>query len=226
MLPSEFDDRSHNDPTQLQRSERIPTQTFQYLMLIALGQWLGLFAEISCGDWSSVLLHEHFDVPIGPNGYGFAVFMLAQLTVRLLSPRMIDTRSLKHVVRRFAFIGAGGYLLFLNLAILIHGRSISLALLFSCLMYASLAVGVAAMPAAFSSASGRIPGLPSARALMVVGIAVAVVNVLTRIGFSYVAQRVSLPFALEVMGIVTIGAGLMAFTLDQKRIDSHAILRH
>ena len=225
MLPSEFDDRSHNDPTQLQRNERIPRTTFQYLMLIAVGQWLGLFAEISCGDWSSVLLHEHFKVPIGPNGYGFAVFMLAQLTIRLLSPRMIDSRSLDHVVRKFAFIGASGYLLFLNLAIVVHEKSSALALLFSCLMYASLAVGVASMPAAFSSASGRIPGLPSARALMVVGVSVAVVNVSTRIGFSFAAQRVSLPLALEVMGLATIGAGFMAFTLDQKRIESHAIPR-
>jgi uncharacterized integral membrane protein len=225
MLPPEFDDRPHNDASQLPRDERIPRNTLNFLMLIALGQWLGLIAEISCGDWSSVLLHEHFHVPIGPNGYGFAVFMLAQLTIRLLSPRMIDARSLEHVVRRFAFIGAAGYFLFLNLAIAVHEHSTAWALLFSCLMYASLAIGVASMPAAFSSASGRIPGLPSARALMVVGVSVAIVNVGTRIGFSFLAQRVSLPLALEVMGLATIGGGFMAFTLDQRRVEAHAIRR-
>lgn len=225
LLPTQYDDRPHNDPTQLARNERIPGGTVRFLMLLAVGQWLGLFAEISVGDWSSVLLHEHFHVDIGPNGYGFAVFMLAQLTVRLLSPRLIDSRSLRGFVRMCAAIGAVGYVVFLNLAMAVHERSTPLALLFSCLMYAFLAVGVAAMPAAFSSAAGHIPGLPSARALMVVGASVAVVNVASRMVFAVVAEQVGLPVALEVMGLAVILAGLMTFTLDQRRINDHAVVR-
>lgn len=99
------------------------------------------------------------------------------------------------------------------------------ALFFSCLAYGFIGLGVATMPAAFITAAGRIPGLPSARALMVTGVVMALLNVVGRIAFSNIAQAISLPLALGFMGIITICAALMTNVLHIDKAERHAIRR-
>ena len=225
LLPTKYDDRPHDDPTQLQKNEKIPVDAMKFLIFIALAQTLSLWAEMSVGDWSSVLLHEDFKIAIGPNGYGFTVFVIVQLLTRYFTPRFVDKHGLHHVVRRMGFIGSSGYLAFLIAATYAAQTSATWALIFSCFAYGFISFGLAAMAPAFASAAGSIPRLPSARALMVIGMISAVALLVVRILLSYFAQATSLPFALLLMGISVAGAAMCSGLLDPKRVQSHAINR-
>lgn len=225
LLPTAFDDRPHDDPTQLRRTERIPASTLRFLLTIAVAQWLGLIAELSVGDWSSVLMHESYGIAVGPNGYGFATFMLVQLVLRLVLPRLIDRHSLRTVMRAFGLVGAFGYLACLNLANVASDRCVNVALIAVCAAYGFMAVGVAVMPSGFASAAGSVPGIPSARALMVVGVATALLNFGSRTLFAYVAQAVTLPLALQLMGVALIAASLMAGVTDRGRVTANGFTR-
>lgn len=223
LLPVQYDERPHNDPTQLPRDERIPRAALRFLLVIAVAQWLSLQAEISVADWSSVLLKEDFAIPVGPNGYGYAAFVVLQLATRLAAPRWIDRYGLNRVVYALGWLGSVGYLVALTLAS--RAQQPGMALVYSCVAFAFISIGCAAMPPAQASAAGAIPGLPSSRALMVVGVTSAVLSVPGRIGLAYFAQAVSLPIALTVMGLFLLGATLMSSSLHPDRARSHAIAR-
>ena len=225
LLPTEYDDRPHDDPTQLQRAEKLPTRVRRFLILVALGQSMALWAEYSVGDWSSVLLREDFKIAIGPNGYAFTTFAIVQLITRYVAPRFVDKQGLEVVIRRWGLIGSTGYIIFLIAAKLSIGADTTITLILSCLAYGFLSFGLAVMAPAFSTAAGGIPGLPSARALMVVGVIAAVVTFVGRIIFSYFAQATSLSFALIFVGVLSLGAALSSSLLEPKRVKDHAITR-
>lgn len=225
LLPTELDDRPHDDPTQLQKGERIPRKVRRFLILVALGQSMALWAEISAGDWSSVLLREDFKIAIGPNGYAFTTFAVVQLVTRYVAPRFIDKRGLDVVIRRWGIIGSLGYIAFLIAANFSKSGNPTITLILSCCAYGFFSFGLAGMAPAFATASGGIPGLPSARALMVVGMIAAAVGLIGRIGFAYFAQATSLSFALIFMGVIALIAALSSSLLNPKRVKDHAITR-
>ena len=225
FLPVQFDDRPQDDPEQLGAHERIPAHALRYLLIIALGQGLAQQAEISVGDWSSVLLKENFGMPVGPNGYAFGAFVVAQLIARWYSPRLVDRFGLDRVVRVFGYIGAVGYLVFLGIAVLEAHRSYLITLTSAMLSAAFMSLGVAVMPPAYATAAGGIPGLPSARALMILGAASAVVSMTTRIATSFLAGATSLPFALSLMGVMLLLSTVMSVHLHPERVHKHAIHR-
>jgi len=225
LLPARLDDRPHDDPMQLPRHERIPSNIRNFLILIATAQSLGLIAEMSVGDWGAVLLHEHFKVPVGPNGYGFAVFMFSMIIVRLNAARWIDRFGLERVIRIAALTGATGFASMLTVANLFTLGSPDQSLIAMCVAYVFLCIGVGAMPAAFISAAGAIRGLPSARAIALTTAVVAIGNMALRAGFGALAELVSLEHALYVIPVMVISAGLMATLLRTDKVDSYAITR-
>lgn len=223
LLATEHEDLPADDPTQLQRNERIPTAALQFLIILAIGQWLALIAEMAVSDWSSVLLHDYFDIAVGPNGYAFSAFMIVQLSTRMLSTRFIDQFGLIPVVRLLGFVGGIGFIAFLFAANWAKSDSETLALILSCLAYAFMALGVASMPPAFYTAIGRIPGLPSARALMITGAVVSLLNMFGRISLASLTNLVSLPVVLSLTGVSLLISAYMTKALDTNRIESHAI---
>ncbi len=225
LLPIEFDDRPHDDPTQLPRHESIPSSTFRFLILIAVGQWLGTVAEFATGDWSSVLLRESFGIAIGPNGYGYAFFMMVLLVARLTAPKLIDKYSLPKVIRTEGLIGATGFIIFLQLANEFHTTNSQLTLIFAVVAFGFVGLGVANMPAGYYSAAGRIPGLPSARGLMVAGLFTSALSLTGRIGLASVSQNISLVFALTLTGFALLIASVLSYLLDPTRSDANAIKR-
>lgn len=225
LLPARLDDRPHDDPTQLPRHERIPAKIRNFLILIAVAQCLGLIAEMSVGDWGSVLLREHFDVPVGPNGYGFAVFMFSMILIRLNAARWIDRFGLARVIRTASLVGATGFASMLTIANVFTVGSPTSSLLVMCVGYVFLCIGVGAMPAAFISAAGAIRGLPSARAIALTTSVVAVGNMLLRAGFGALAEVISLQYALYTIPVLVIVAGLMATLLRADKADDYAIDR-
>ncbi len=225
LLTTEHEDRSGDDPSQLQRSERIPRAALAFLATLAIAQTLGLMAEISVGDWSSVLLHEDFHIAVGPNGYGFTAFMLVQLVSRLTATGLIDRFGLQPTIRLFGLTGTFGYLACLFAASISAGGSKTITLAFSCAAYAFLGAAVGPMPSAFTSAAGSIPGLPSARALAFMGVISAVSGMVGRILFANLAQVIPLATALACMGVLVLITVSMTFVLLPERAAQHAIQR-
>jgi MFS family permease len=225
LLSAQFEDRPHDDPTQLPRTERIPRGALRLLLLIGMAQVLGFLAEVSAGDWSSVLLHQDFHVAVGPNGYAFTSFMLMQLLSRLLAARVIDRLGLPQAIRAFGVVGTIGYLAFLMAASQAHTSSTTVALAFSCAAYAFLGVAVGPMPSAFTTAAGRIPGLPSARALMITGFMTSSFGLIGRVALAHVAQAIPLTAALSGMaGLIAIAVS-MTYVLHPDHATKHAIVR-
>jgi hypothetical protein len=225
LLTTEHEDRPGDDPAQLPRHESIPKGALRFLALLAIAQTLGLIAEISVGDWSSVLLHQDFHIAVGPNGYGFTAFMILQLSTRLYATRWIDRFGLQQTVRTLGTVGTAGYLICLVGAAASANGSSAVTLILSCTAYAFLGIAVAPMPSAFTSAAGSIPGLPSARALTVTGMIVAVLGMVGRIAFANLAQLAPLALALTFMGVLVLITVSMTFVLLPERAAQHAIER-
>lgn len=221
LLPTHLDDRPHNDASQLQQHERIPRGAMQFLVVIAVGNTLALTTEISAGDWSSVLLREDFGIAVGPNGYAFTAFMVMQMLGRYFSPAVVDRYSLAAVVRTTALIGATGFMFFLFFAT--HADSSTSALLLSCIAYAFLGLGISVMAPAWVTATGSIPGLPSARAIALVGMMVALGSLIGRVTLANVSGLVALPIALGSMGIALAIAAALTHVLVPERAQRHAI---
>ena len=225
LLPPHLDDRPHDDPTQLPRTERMPKGLRNFLFLLAVAQTLGLAAEMTVGDWGAVLLHEDFGVAIGRNGLGFTVFMGVMSFVRFFSPRYIDRFGLDRVIRTLAISGAIGFAAMLTVARLVAPQSADGALVAMCVGYVFMAFAVGAMPPAFTTAAGRINGLPSARAIAFTASVVSIVNIALRLAFAQIADAVGLPYALYLASALVITTGLMASMLHPAKAEAHAIQR-
>lgn len=221
LLPTHLDDRPHNDASQLQQHERIPRGAMRFLIVIAVGNTLALTTEISAGDWSSVLLREDFGIAVGPNGYAFTAFMVMQMLGRYFSPAVVDRYSLAKVVRTSALIGSAGFMVFLFFAA--RADSASHALVLSCIAYAFLGLGISVMAPAWVTATGSIPGLPSARAIALVGMMVALGSLIGRVTLANVSGLVALPIALGSMGIALAIAASLTHVLVPERAKRHAI---
>lgn len=223
LLTTQHEDRPGDDATQLPRSARIPRGALKFLLLVGLAQTLALLAEMSVGDWSSVLLKQEFHVAVGPNGYGFTAFMLVQLVIRLYATRLIDRFGMQRTIRVLGLIGTGGYLVALTAAVAASGGSPTQALVLASIGYAFLAIAVGPMPSAFTTATGAIPGLPSARALTFVGLVVAALGMFGRISIANLAQVVPLTSVLLGLGILVLVTVTLTFVLVPERAERHAI---
>lgn len=225
LLPTHLDDRPHNDASQLQQHERIPRGARRFLVVIAAGNSLALLAEISAGDWSSVLLREDFGIAIGPNGYAFTAFMVMQMLGRYFSPNLVDRFSLAVVVRTTGWVGAAGFIIFLTAATQVSTTNATAALILSCVAYAFLGFGISVMAPAWVTATGSIPGLPSARAIALVGMMVSLGALIGRVTLANVSGLVALPVVLGSMGLALAIAASLSHVLIPERAQRHAIVK-
>ncbi len=81
------------------------------------------------------------------------------------------------------------------------------------------------MPSAFTTVAGSIPGLPSARGLMITSFMTASLGLVGRITLAQVAQYIPLPTALAGMGAFIAITVAMASLLQPERAQEHAIER-
>ncbi len=216
LMPYKYDDQPKNDSSQLSHRTPIPSGTLIFLLLLALGQSISMLAEGAVGDWSSVLLHEDLGIAIGPNGYAFVAFSIIHLLTRYFMPRFIDRAGLHNVVRRVASIGVTGFIVFHLLTLSFKNYDKTLVLICSCIAYGFLAFGLGLVVPAFATAAGGIIGLPSSRALMVLGVTGALILWLGRTLFSVLAGIYSLPFAITCLAILAYLSVYLAKFLNPK----------
>lgn len=225
LLKNHFEDSPNIDSSQLARSERIPSKTLTFLYILALGQAISMLVEGAVGDWSSVLLYEDFGIKIGPNGYAFVAFSVIHLLTRLIVPKYIDELGTVKVLKTLGVVGVSGFLTLHTLAILVNETSKTSTLIASCAAYAFLALGLGAMVPAFASAAGGIVGLPSARALMILGTTGAIILWIGRSALSFIAGIFSLPIAVGGLALLALISVYLTKFLDPnygelKRVNS------
>lgn len=216
LLKNHFEDSPQIDPSQLPKNERIPRTTLLFLYVLALGQAISMLVEGAVGDWSSVLLYEDFGIKIGPNGYAFVAFSVVHLVTRFFVPKYIDRHGMVKVLKSLSIFGIFGFLAFHTTAFLMKEESKSLTLIASCLAYGFLALGLGAMVPAFASAAGGVVGLPSARALMILGTTGAIILWIGRSAFSVFAELLSLPIAIGGLALLAFISAYLTKYLDPK----------
>jgi hypothetical protein len=73
-----------------------------------------------------------------------------------------------------------------------------------------LAIGVAAIPAAYWLSAGKIPGMSTTRGIAIVGVAMAAVLLILRPLFAFIAGSIGIEFALALTGLTLMGSALMS----------------
>ena len=117
-----------------------------FLLTLTIAQALGFLAEVSAGDWSSVLLKQEFHIAVGPNGYAFTAFLVMQLLSRLYATRLIDRSGAQRTIQWLGTAGTVGYLVCLFGASAFSDSSGIHTLVLACVAYAFLGVAVGPMP--------------------------------------------------------------------------------
>ena len=210
LLPHKSDHADQEANSEVPQHEEIPKPIKRFIFVLSIGSMLSIIAESSVGDWSTILLHENYSVPLGINTYGYTAFILIQTIGRFTVGKLIDKHSIQSVMRTFATIGGVGYFAGLLISNLIHTRSPQAALIIMCISYAVLGLGLAPMSPCFASIAGSIPGIPTARA-------VARMQMFSAFGFfigrgfvSLLTNFISLPFALLLTSLALVASGVIA----------------
>jgi MFS family permease len=218
LLPTAVDTHDQNSNAGLPQNEPIPEPIKKFIFVLAIGSMMSVIAEASVGDWSTILLHEDFNVALGVNTYGYTSFILIQTIGRFTVGRLIDKYSIQTIMRLFAAIGGVGYFSGLVIANAIHTSSPHAALITMCIAYAILGLGLAPMAPSFASIAGAIPGIPTARA-------VARMQMISAFGFffgrglvSLLTKFIGLPLALLMPAIALIIAGQISYRLRPEKL--------
>lgn len=221
LLPHTSDHQDQKVNSELLQHQEIPKPIKKFIFMLSIGSMLSIIAESSVGDWSTILLHEDYRVPLGINTYGYTSFILIQTFGRFTVGRLIDKYSIQTIMRTFATIGGVGYFIGLVISNLIHLKSPHAALIVMCVSYAVLGLGLAPMAPSFASIAGLIPGIPTARA-------VARMQMISAFGFfigrgfvSLLTNYISLPFALLLTAVALIAAGVIASQMHPEKLLSN-----
>ena len=221
LLPHTSDHQDQKVNSELPQNNEIPKPIKRFIFMLSIGSMLSIIAESSVGDWSTILLHEDFNVPLGINTYGYTSFILIQTFGRFTVGKLIDKHSIQTIMRTFATIGGVGYFTGLVISNLIHVKSPHAALIVMCISYAVLGLGLAPMAPSFASIAGSIPGIPTARA-------VARMQMISAFGFfigrgfvSLLTNFISLPFALLLNALALIAAGVIASRMYPEKLLSN-----
>lgn len=210
----------HVDENDAHHSEPVDTKTKKRLFVTAIGASLGLIAEVSAMDWSSIYLHESLGIALGLNALGVTAFLLAQISSRLMVGRLNDRFGVHRVVRTGAVIGALGFL-GSNFALRfgIDGGHIILgsatALIIACGGFVLLGIGVGPLPAAYFAAAGKIQGISTARGIGLLALMNSAILLLLRPLISWSTDAFSISFALLLSGFALFGSAALSRVLKQ-----------
>lgn len=201
---------------------RLAPTTLKLLLVTSLGASLGLIAEVSAMDWSSIYLHEYVGVSLGLNTLGVTTFLLAQITGRLLVGRLNDRYGVHRVVGIAGAIGAAGFLsslLIVRVGLANASLTPTTALLISCCGFVILGLGVSPLPAAYFSAAGRIDGLTTARGISLLAFMNACLLLMLRPLISWSTDAIDLSASLMLAGAALAGSALLSRTLRTTAAD-------
>jgi len=222
LLPQEVDhqDRSTNDG--VAHDEPLPQNIKNFILFVAVGSLLASIAEVSVGDWSSILIHDSFGLSASLATLGYTSFVLAQILGRFTVGRIIDRLDIPTVIRFGGFLGGASYVGGLIAANLLKAHHPHGALISMCIGYAVLGLGVSPMPPSYVSVAGSIPGVPTTRAIARMQIIGSAGFLVGRFCISSLAGIYGLSLALFFPAAAIIGCGVLAYRLDVTRIKAAA----
>lgn len=213
LLPLASDEEDIAVNEEVQPRGPIPIHIKKFLYLVSLGSLLALIAEASVGDWSAILLRENLHIGIGVNTLGYSSFLGAQITGRFLSGRLIDKFGIPSVLKFGGVFGGLGYATGLVISNATVENHKIFAVTVMCISYGILGLGVSPMPPSYITVAGRIPGIPTSRALARMGVLSSFGFFIGRGVVSVMAGWIGLPLALLFPAIALIVSGVLASTL-------------
>ncbi|MEN9687175.1 MAG: hypothetical protein RL381_187 [Actinomycetota bacterium] len=218
LLPHAIDHLDQVNNSAVQQHHAIPNSIKKFIYLLAFGSTLTMVAETSIGDWSTILLREDFNVPLGPNTYGYTTFILMQTLGRFAIGNFIDRHTVQKVMRICALFSGVSYVVGLLIAKSVAQDSSHSALVVMCITYAILGIGLAPMAPSFNSIAGEIPGIPTARA-------VARLQMISALGFfigrgivSLLTKFLGLPSALLFAALCLIAVGFIISKMHPEKL--------
>lgn len=218
LLPQEVDHHDRTVNADVAHDEPLPDNVKKFILFVAYGSLLASIAEVSVGDWSSILIRDGFGLSASLATYGYTSFVLAQILGRFMVGRIIDRLDIPTVIRFGGFLGGTGYVGGLIVANMMKSHHPHGALLAMCIGYAVLGLGVSPMPPSYVSVAGSIPGVPTTRAIARMQIIGSAGFLVGRFCISTLAGIYGLSLALFFPATAIIGCGLLAFRLDIKRL--------
>ena len=218
MLPQEVDHHDRRLNNGLKDHEPIPDHIKKFLFFVSCGSFLASIAEISVGDWSSILIHDNFGLSASQATYGYTAFVLAQIAGRFTVGRIIDRLDIPTVIRFGGFFAGAGYVGSLIAANILKHNNPHGALIAMCIGYAILGLGVSPMPPSYVTVAGSIPGIPTTRAIARMQIIGTTGFLIGRFCVSTLAGVFGLSLALFFPATAIIGCGVLAYRLDLKRL--------
>jgi hypothetical protein len=208
----------HKDDSHVAQHEKIPADVRKRIVFISFAMSLGLIAEVSVFDWSSIYMHETLGLALGVNALGVTCFYAIQIVMRAFIGSVQDRYGIAKVVRRvglFAGITYLGILLVTNLVNSAENAANSTLLtILAGASFGAVAIGVAAMPAAFLTAAGRIPQLSTARGIAAVAMTNAFFILLFKTIVSTIAGSAGLPIALMCTACGLLAASFLSGILE------------
>lgn len=193
---------------------KIPKESYSIILFLSSGIALGIIAETSALDWSAIYLRENLGIGLGLNSVGVTVLLVCKLFLLTLIGKWNDKHGHDVIVRRLGMIGAIGYIsLILLTSFLANDPSwfgTTRLFILTLLSFVVLAVGVAAIPAAYWLAAGKISGISTTRGIAIVGVVMAAVLLILRPLFAFIAGSIGIEFALALTGLTLMGSALMS----------------
>lgn len=222
LLPQTVDHHDQATNSEVKHDEPLPENIKKFILFVAFGSLLASIAEVSVGDWSSILIHDSFGLSASLATLGYTSFVLAQIFGRFSVGRLIDRSDIPTVIRFGGFLGGAGYFGGLIASNILKSNHPHGALIAMCAGYAVLGLGVSPMPPSYVSVAGSIPGVPTTRAIARMQIIGSTGFLIGRFCISSLAGVYGLSLALFFPATAAIGCGFLAYRLDVKRIGNSA----
>lgn len=213
LLPSEADHKVLAEPDNRGDSSFKTGFRNPAVLLLALSAGLGMLAESSVGEWSSILLHEKYKLSISSAALGFTCFALGQILGRFTVGVRIDRLGIGKVLRIGGVFGGFFYIVGPIAVRACHFQSSVTVLIAMSALYFLIGLCVAPMPPAFAILTYRLPNISPARALSQMQIVGALVFMTGRLLVSGTTRLVGLEFALLIPATALLMTGLLSLKI-------------
>jgi hypothetical protein len=211
-------------------SERVrPTdgkreKTPPIVWLLALGLFAGVFPEIVLIDWSAVFAREVMQLEPGLRAVPFGAFMVGMVIGRLAMTRITKRLHPSELSSWGGYFAAAVLAISVVFAPTLSAANPLLGLSFVMLFWLLLGLGMAAIAPAYSSAAAHVEGISTARVLIRMTLASALVQIGAKTLMGALAQGFSLSaamfFPITLLVLSAAIAGRVAKLAKRKELDN------
>jgi predicted MFS family arabinose efflux permease len=195
--------------------EHLPLKTlftsFRLDWLVSGGFLTAVFIEFATGDWSAIFAKERIGVSPGLAALPYIIFMIAIITGRLNSGKLVKRFHVQRMIRFLALFGGGGFLIFLAITVQIPADHKNIALATTCIAFAFAGIGSSVITPSFFAAANQRSPLPSAVVIGQLGVINVLSVFLIKAVVAWTAQFTgSLAIALTIPALMLMAASYFA----------------